>query len=68
MIRERSEFDKHVRQGTSLDRYINTLVSYEAYGAALAINELIPEKKVVAQERFGGPQLTGSSDFPTQKQ
>lgn len=44
VIRDRSEFDKHLARGTSLEGYLNTAVSDKAYGAALVIEKLIPEK------------------------
>ena len=44
VVRERSEFDKHRTGGTALQTYCNTLVSDRAYGAALAIEELIPKE------------------------
>jgi len=44
VIRERSEFDKHRVEGTSLQGYIDTAVSSPVYGAALAIEALIEEK------------------------
>ena len=43
VIRDRSEFDKHLKRGTSLQSYANTVVSDKAYGAALAIVDLIPK-------------------------
>jgi hypothetical protein len=46
IIRDRSEFDKHLKLGTQLQGYVNTLVSDKAYGAALEIEKLIPEKPV----------------------
>ncbi len=44
VVRERCEFDNHRKQGTSLQTYCNTLVSDRAYGAALAIEDLIPKE------------------------
>jgi|GEM_PF-4559180 len=44
VIRDRSEFDKHLRLGTSLQSYADTLVSDEAYGAGLALRDLLPKK------------------------
>ncbi|HXJ94946.1 MAG TPA: hypothetical protein VMT20_19060 [Terriglobia bacterium] len=44
VVRERCEFDKHRERGTSLQAYCNTSVSDKAYGAALAIEELIPKE------------------------
>jgi len=41
VVRERCEFDMHREGGTSLQAYCNTRVSPKAYGAALAIEELI---------------------------
>jgi hypothetical protein len=44
VVRERCEFDKHRAGGTSLQTYCNTLVSDRAYGAVLAIEQLIPKE------------------------
>ena len=46
VIRERSQFDQHQQCGTSLQGYIDTNVSNEVYGAGLALDELIPVKKL----------------------
>ena len=43
IVRERSEFHKHRASGTPLQTYCNTCVSDRTYGAALAIEELIPK-------------------------
>ena len=50
IIRDRAEFDKHLKLGTSLQSYANTLVTDEAYGAALAIEKLIPEKQLTSAQ------------------
>jgi hypothetical protein len=44
VVRERREFDKHRERGTPLQTYCNTPVSYRVWGAALAIEELIPKE------------------------
>jgi len=49
VIRDRSQFDEHRERGTSLQDYIDTAVSHEAYGAGLAIDELIPEKEAFVE-------------------
>jgi hypothetical protein len=46
IIRDRAEFDKHLERGTSLHDYANTEVSDKAYGAALEIERLIPNKSL----------------------
>jgi len=46
IIRDRSEFEKHLKLGSPLQKYVNTLVSDTAYGAALEIEKLIPMKPV----------------------
>ena len=43
IVRDRAEFDKHRERGTALQAYCNSLVSDKAYGAALALEELIPK-------------------------
>lgn len=44
VIRERADFDQHLKRGTSLQGYCNSIVTPEAYGAAKEIEKLIPKK------------------------
>ena len=44
VVRERPDFDQHRHDGTPLPSYVNTEVGPSAYGASLALEQLIPEK------------------------
>ena len=44
VVRERSDFDRHRKRGTSLQAYCDSLVSDRVYGAALEIERLIPKE------------------------
>ena len=44
IVRDRAEFDSHRERGTSLQAYCDSLVSTGAYGAAPALEELIPKE------------------------
>ena len=44
VIRERADFDRHRKSNRTLQEYCNSLVSDAAYGAALEIEKLIPER------------------------
>jgi len=46
IIRDRTEFDSHLKRGTTLEKYVDAPVSWKAYGAALVLEELIPEKSI----------------------
>jgi len=50
IIRDRAEFDKHLQDGITLQDYADTAVSWEAYGAALVLEELIPKKPLPSRE------------------
>lgn len=43
VVRERRDFDKMLKDGTTLQQYCNSLVTPVAYDAAEAIVALIPE-------------------------
>jgi hypothetical protein len=45
VVRERLVFDRHVRGGTTVREYVNTLPSDRTYAAAKAIEGLLPRTK-----------------------
>jgi hypothetical protein len=50
IIRDRSVFDKHLKDRSTLQSYANSLVSDEAYGAALLLEKMIPVEPLPSRE------------------